>query len=485
MKPITSITPPPPSLSGGTSVQTESSSAAESGGAKDASVTPVTVRNGVSSGGGKAVSPSEVKHDFFRTSAQESSTTAALCQGASSSSEPPALLKSDPKQASEDSSVIVKNSAASTIAKRKPLPSVESTGSGGGGFEMGVGPGENQEEDCMMDHSFTSSLPRVEVPRDSQFQSSQNSEEVSFKIPRSSSPNNQPSTTSSELKDTVPEARQSLFSDVRANDSKRQKLGAGKGDVGKGGVAAVRGKDPYEYESQSQDTDMQLMMQKLQRRREEGRRKGSEEGSGEVPATRKELLSVSAVSLSSVGTVEQARRTERPVSSEASSMGTVEARQTEELVSSEAGARVSDRNSLHISLSASSVTTTTTSTRSSSVPCVRISQSLHSPHHHSTTTASPLLLASPTRPRIPHSPLSSMSSTEFVSPSRTLSAEGLQELRRQVMEQTGRKEGLCELRYLRTVYITMEERFISSELVALENGMVVPGSEKSWPVSCV
>ena len=93
---------------------------------------------------------------------------------------------------------------------------------------------------------------------------------------------------------------------------------------------------------------------------------------------------------------------------------------------------------------------------------------------------------SPSHPRfLSHSlssPVSSIISTEFVSPSRTLSADGYRELKRQVTDQIGTGVDSYELRYVRTVYTVIEERIISSELI--ENDTVVPGSEKVWPVSC-
>lgn len=119
---------------------------------------------------------------------------------------------------------------------------------------------------------------------------------------------------------------------------------------------------------------------------------------------------------------------------------------------------------------------------SSPSPSIRITHSSRSPVF-TRSPSSPV--RSPMRSRLPGhhlpSPLSSFVSSEFVSPSRSISAEGLQELRRQVVEQSGREAGLCELHYVRTVCTVIEERIISSELI--EDGKVVAGSEKVWPVS--
>lgn len=105
-----------------------------------------------------------------------------------------------------------------------------------------------------------------------------------------------------------------------------------------------------------------------------------------------------------------------------------------------------------------------------------------SPPRRPSSLSSPPLAALTSPPRRPRLPLSSpVTSADYVSPSRSISAEGLLELRRQVAERTGREAELCELRYVRTVCTVIEERFISSELV--ENGVVVPGSGKCWPVS--
>lgn len=81
------------------------------------------------------------------------------------------------------------------------------------------------------------------------------------------------------------------------------------------------------------------------------------------------------------------------------------------------------------------------------------------------------------------SPVSSISSTEFVSPSKIISAEGYKELERQVTEQLGKDAEAYELRYVRTVCTVIEERFICSEVI--ENNAVVSGSEKLWPVSAL
>ena len=79
------------------------------------------------------------------------------------------------------------------------------------------------------------------------------------------------------------------------------------------------------------------------------------------------------------------------------------------------------------------------------------------------------------------SPHPSMAASEFVSPSRTISCEGFKELKRNVDENEGGEISSHELRYVHTMCTVIEERFISSELV--ENGVVVSGSEKFWPVS--
>ncbi len=47
-------------------------------------------------------------------------------------------------------------------------------------------------------------------------------------------------------------------------------------------------------------------------------------------------------------------------------------------------------------------------------------------------------------------------------------------------EREGKEVSSHELRYVHTVCTVIEERFISSEMV--EDGIVVPGSDKFWPV---
>lgn len=122
--------------------------------------------------------------------------------------------------------------------------------------------------------------------------------------------------------------------------------------------------------------------------------------------------------------------------------------------------RAADRSHMVMNLSADTV------------PSVRVMQSpVLSPH---------IPYASPVSPRR-HLSSPFTSSSEFVSPSRSISAEGLLELRRQVSEQLGREVALCELRYVRTTRTVIEERSICCEMV--DNGVVVPGSEKVLQVS--
>lgn len=129
---------------------------------------------------------------------------------------------------------------------------------------------------------------------------------------------------------------------------------------------------------------------------------------------------------------------------------------------------------------------TTTACTSSSVPSIRVVQSVaNSPHLASSPhiASSPHPASSPHLARSPVSPmlyLPSAVSSDFISPSRSISAEGLLELRRQVNEQLGVECGRCELRYVRTTRTVMEERTISSEVV--ENGVVVPGSGRAYQV---
>ena len=122
--------------------------------------------------------------------------------------------------------------------------------------------------------------------------------------------------------------------------------------------------------------------------------------------------------------------------------------------------RTADRSHLVMNLSADSV------------PSVRV---MHPP------ALSPHIpYASPVSPRR-HLSSPYTSSSEFVSPSRSISTEGLLELRRQVNEQLGREVALCELRYVRTTRTVIEERSICCEMV--DNGVVVPGSEKVLQVT--
>jgi hypothetical protein len=123
--------------------------------------------------------------------------------------------------------------------------------------------------------------------------------------------------------------------------------------------------------------------------------------------------------------------------------------------------RTADRSCLAINLSSAD-----------SIPSVRLMHSVaRSPHSPYSTPVSPR--------RCHTSPF--ISSAEFVSPSRSISAEGLLELRRQVNEQLGREMPQCELRYVRTTRTVIEERSICSEVV--DNGHLVPGSEKVFQVS--
>lgn len=360
-----------------------------------------------------------------------------------------------------------KKSTSLSTVKRTLLPLVEGAkDKARKGFEMGISPSEQQ--DSVKEYDLSFSLPDIEVPPDSQFESSENADaDIYFKIPKP--PLNR--SVTSETSDTEAEVEENklLFSDVTASDTRRQKLGALKGNVSSH-VAGVEC-DPYAFNSQSQDTDMQVIMKSLRSRNGSKSLKENTKDDkgvdGEVSPQQQLDVQQTSPRVSSKSVREQDGLSDvSPVSSSTNSV-------TETV----------NRRNLIINLTAGDVPG-----NSSSRPSINISQSVRSrsPCLLSTSPSKNLMISSPTCTRLPvcrlPSPLSSVASSEFVSPSCHISAEGLQELRRQVNEQLGRETGVCELRYVRTVCTVIEERFISSELVDSQ-GIMVPGSGKAWPVS--
>ena len=610
--------------------------------------------------GDKAVSPSEVRSDFFRsqtpnpvdeqmeTSSKESGTVSKGSGAPSNGSDTPskgsgALFKgSEPLSRGSDTpskgsvapskgseplsrgSKIPSNGSgtpskgsgaegangphrkADTVKSVEPTTSskapsigavnvLQHSGSSEGKFEMGV---SVEEYDSVVDLCDSQPFPLVQVPSCSQFESSESSETF-FKVIKPSlnqSAVSEPAIT----EEGASEQKRSLFSDVRASESRRQKLDIGQvgaltatavaagtvsssistaissGTVSSTVSTAVTGmvaassarqdKDPYEFDSQSQDTDMQTLLRRLQSKKKQEKQASNGLQTG---AACKESRNVetqrstdkSAAPLTSVRSAEESTPMDTspaggstfhpPISEDSATHPVVVPSQNQPVNHSmdpvvhppsgdpgnpnihppsgdprnpnihppsgdpenpnihppsgdpnthlpssthppvshtttlnSSTRPTADRNSFHINLTTS---THPTSHHSPSVPSIRVSQSvLHSPHFLPGSLSSPLLASSPTaRSRLPghHFSSSPLASVDYVSPSRSISAEGLQELRRKVTEQSGREAELCELRYVRTVCTVIEERFICSELV--ENGVVVPGSGKSWPVSFV
>ncbi len=450
MKPVLSITPPPRDLEHTQSTVTTLSEE----GNKEA--TPA------------AVSPSEVDTNFFRRSvtptlseqdrpqSNSQSEKPVECRKAEQASSPPngkTPTGRSSRMVDTPTSVSKKNSPRMSLSlKKSGAPyctarrSLELPGVGAktaSGFEMGVAP--QAEQDSMLSYGSTPSPPPITVPSDSQFEAS-DSTEVFFKLSK-------------------PSLNQSRASEAEEVDEEK--------------VPAVTSEEPSPNPNPSQ------------------RSKGEE--TDVVPATKTFRESLTP-ELSS-GQEEKSERpskkslVESPANQPASDDGEeMEVEHVPGTASRETQASPVPERQRHMSDERSKLSipwTTSSDVASSStapppkcfspIPSLQLQPSL-SPMRQS---ASPML--NPLHPRVPpgyhhpHSPLSSLASSEFVSPGRSISAEGLQELRRQVVEQLGREVEVSELRYVRTVCTVIEERVISSELV--ENGVVVSGSGKCWPVS--
>ncbi len=126
-----------------------------------------------------------------------------------------------------------------------------------GTFQLGLR-GEQHLEDSNLDYSSPPLLPLLNFPTDTQFELSEDADAGNIGLNRS--------TTSETSDDRGPATtKSSLFSDVTT--ARRQKVDVGKGssDV----LAPKRQRDPYQFSQESQDPDMQVIMEKMRSRKKQ------------------------------------------------------------------------------------------------------------------------------------------------------------------------------------------------------------------------
>lgn len=465
LKPVMSITPPPEDVVTHTSSTTNTNTTQSEEGNKE---TPPTT-----------VSPSEVDTNFFRRSVtpplpQERAFQSSQSQNSSQLQKSRSLEPQqktpplDPKTRSRHTptlsssakksphlSLSRKKSGSVFVSARRPLalPGANSTKSVEG-FEMGMA--SHEDQDSMLSCGLSPSPPPINVPSDSQFEASDDNSEVVFKITKPPSLNQPQAEETEEMdeNDTPAAAVSEKPADSQSQASEAVEVESNK-EVG------MESDNPGEVESNKTGEVEELHLEKEPRPASAA---GSERPSTKSPFT----LSYP----SSLGDHEEDMEVENVLKAGAmAKTGQPEKQHAE-------------RSRLSISLTSScNVPSSTSSNRSSPVPMVRLQPSGSPVRPLASPVYNPLHSRGPPGYHHPHSPVAALASSEFVSPSRSISAEGLQELRRQVTEQLGKEVEVCELRYVRTVCTVIEERVISSELV--QNGVVVPGSGKCWPVSVV
>ena len=339
-----------------------------------------------------------------------------------SNPKPPGAKNSHtPSSSSGKKSPHLSLSLKKSCVARWPLHIPGASVNSAGGFEMGVASHQG-EQDSMLSYGLTPSPPPIDVPSDSQFEASE-STEVFFKI-------------------TKPPRNQSRASEAEEMDAEQVPEPTSEN--------SPLDKSPTDKAGEIEGPTAEPRPVPVSRREEPGKR--SPEKS---PVVDEDM---------EVENMLRAKTKETPSNP----------------ILEKQNACAAERTGLSINLttSCSSVPSSTATSRSSLIPSVT-SQSPVRPL--ASPVFNPLHSRAPPGYHHPHSPVSALASSEFVSPSRSISAEGLQELRRQVAEQLGKEAEVYELRYVRTVCTVIEERVISSEPV--ENGVVVSGSGKCWPVS--
>lgn len=314
------------------------------------------------------------------------------------------------------------------------------------GFVLGTD--TDMTKDSMDYYTSSPTMPCIEVPSDSQFESSNVMDSLGLEM--------EPSSLKAEgvkEKDvTDGQEGRSLFQDVTAADSRHQK-----GHRGEGGSKLDAGDMMETYSSdlnsQSQDKDMQVLLE--ERRGRQAPQKDQQES---PQKTEHKKVDKEQKTGQVAGDSVDVNHDKTPATTCAAN----------------------NRSSMSINLRTTPPTTLSSSRRTGTNSSNRLSPGAGL---HVTTNTTPFGGSPGRHPGAHHlpSPLSSVAPTEFVSPSRSISAEGYQELHRQLVDRMGKDVGTYELRYVRTICTVIEERVLSSELI--ENGTVVPGSEKTWPVS--
>ena len=404
------------------------------------------------------------------------------------------------------------------------------------GFVLGMH--SQPDSQFSQDDNLDSQFPLIQLPSNSQFESSESSD-VPFCIVRpktdsETSADNVPTTTvTSRVNNDTNVDMTSLFSSVRASSFSRLADKQSRGDSPTGDIAVEnifsRRKDPYEFDTQSQDSDVHFVRPRAQRNKPTILQDSVGTSTHPVPSNDDSKNTTEGTRLSPVktpvtdsqgeGTVTGNVRTSRETEfyqdtsqkslhkkfsisntnltascTNSATLTTGSAPQTKNLscdTSIESQSSVVDTESeaerdgghqmgIPMSRRSSDQTLQQGSEFPPQVPQVScsVNTNLITPSNSQTFPPASQSLAVRSHPSfispLPSTPIS----VEFVSPSTMISPSGLEELKRQVG-----KEGASrfELRHVKTVRTVIEQRIVSSEVIV--NNRVVQGSSQVWPVS--
>ena len=377
------------------------------------------------------------------------------------------------------------------------------------GFVIGV-QSQETEQSLVTD----SQIPPINVPRDSQFDSSDSSElPFCISLPKEQESSSAPNTQRLPSPKITPK---SLFSGFQSGATSRmigrQSL-EGRMSQTFEDVFNTR-KDPYEYNSQSQECEVQFVRPRRQRNKpsvltdslDNGRhsqtavssvrREGEEAGHEQTctlsssdqsvvtESTPKERSKSPRVLTDSIDTGNSSELVDGCVSRESEDVGcgqnsssftpdrsVVVESQTVENATSQQDSTSSSQNQSNSVSSHGSLSQVSNSQTHQSLPTA--SQSLTTPTNSQVLATPPVSLGT-THPSL-QSPLPS-APLEFTSPRTMITPQGLEDFKRQA-----RQEGVnrYELRHVRTVRTVIEQRIVSSEVI--ENDRVV--TSHVWPVS--
>ena len=388
--------------------------------------------------------------------------------------------------------------------------------------------------------SLDSQFPVIEVPRDSQFESSECSD-VPFYIVRprtEASADTDPNTTERSKGDSSTNVEvTSLFSSVKASSFSRKQT---RGEIPQRDIVVDdvfgRRKDPYDFDSEIQDSEVHFVRPRAQRNRPALLHDSVDTSTQPVPKdnTRSKqtgiitdkAAAIDSQSVYDIENVQTGRDTQvhqdAPQKSHHKNLPVSNSNQSTSRSNNIANLSLSTGPVLHttnpsrdtsvggtesqnvfvdaesevereIDISCSQTGRQTsqddsTAQRSSSQflqqgqPQRSANIDLITPSNSQTfpgpTTSQSLLISA--HPSFASPIPSTPTSLEFISPSTMVSPSGLEELKRQVG-----KEGASrfELRHVRTVRTVIEQRIVSSEVI--ENNRVVQGSSRVWPVSFI